>query len=51
MFYILLDAVGHSRCVGFVRMSQHSQALNAINNLNGKSYLGKTINIKLGYIS
>jgi polyadenylate-binding protein len=45
----LLDAVGRSRCAGFVRMSQHSQALNAINNLNGKSYLGKTLNVKLGY--
>jgi RNA recognition motif-containing protein len=25
----LLDSSGKSRCVGFVRMAQHSQALNA----------------------
>jgi RNA recognition motif-containing protein len=48
--YFNIDFYGRSRCVGFVRMSQHVQAIAAINALNGTTYLGKILSIKLGII-
>jgi RNA recognition motif-containing protein len=42
------DIHGHSRSAGFVRMSQHSEALAAIEALNGMSYLGRSLSVKLG---
>ncbi|KAH7817183.1 putative ELAV protein [Monocercomonoides exilis] len=44
---ILKDQTGRSRCVGFVRMSQHSEAVAAVHALNGQVYMGKTLTVKI----
>jgi RNA recognition motif-containing protein len=47
---ILVDSKGESRGVGFVRMSDLSEALSAITSLNGKSLLGYTLSVQLGLV-
>jgi len=44
---ILKDQSNRSRCVGFVRMSTHMEALASVQSLNGQQYLGKTLTVKI----